>query len=151
MSQSSFSTGNCCTLLIACVSPSDLHVEESLNTLRYAERARLIANAVKKNSFSSTSLTKQESDALRAENHKLKIEIEALRKRILDSESATLVRKSGLSTATSRRLSDLQQKIKWAKEEAKLARESSLSISEFADLWKERCDKVVDFPDKVRF
>lgn len=36
--------GNARTLLIACVSPADSSVEESLGTLRYAQRARRICN-----------------------------------------------------------------------------------------------------------
>jgi len=36
--------GNSHTLMIACVSPADTNYEESLNTLRYADRARKIKN-----------------------------------------------------------------------------------------------------------
>lgn len=36
--------GNSQTLMIACVSPADINAEESLNTLRYAHRARDIKN-----------------------------------------------------------------------------------------------------------
>eukprot|EP00889_Picochlorum_renovo_P006261 jgi/Picre1/33291/NNA_008615.t1 len=36
--------GNSRTLMIACVSPADVNLEESLNTLRYASRARAIKN-----------------------------------------------------------------------------------------------------------
>ena len=36
--------GNSRTLMIACVSPADTNVDESLNTLRYADRARQIKN-----------------------------------------------------------------------------------------------------------
>ena len=36
--------GNSKTVMIACVSPSDSNFEESLNTLRYAQRARSIQN-----------------------------------------------------------------------------------------------------------
>eukprot|EP00474_Spongospora_subterranea_P000960 CRZ01418.1 hypothetical protein [Spongospora subterranea] len=36
--------GNSKTLMIACVSPADVHFEETLNTLRYAARARNIVN-----------------------------------------------------------------------------------------------------------
>ena len=36
--------GNSRTVMIACVSPADINVEESLNTLRYASRARNIRN-----------------------------------------------------------------------------------------------------------
>ena len=36
--------GNSRTVMIACVSPADVNMEESLNTLRYADRARQIRN-----------------------------------------------------------------------------------------------------------
>lgn len=36
--------GNSHTLMIACVSPADSNMEETLNTLRYADRARKIKN-----------------------------------------------------------------------------------------------------------
>ncbi len=36
--------GNSKTVMIACVSPADINFEESLNTLRYADRARHIRN-----------------------------------------------------------------------------------------------------------
>ena len=36
--------GNSYTLMIACVSPADTNVEETLSTLRYADRARKIKN-----------------------------------------------------------------------------------------------------------
>lgn len=36
--------GNSRTVMIACVSPADVNLEESLNTLRYAARARNIRN-----------------------------------------------------------------------------------------------------------
>ena len=36
--------GNSHTIMIACVSPADSNMEESLNTLRYADRARKIKN-----------------------------------------------------------------------------------------------------------
>lgn len=36
--------GNSHTLMIACVSPADSNIEETINTLRYADRARKIKN-----------------------------------------------------------------------------------------------------------
>ena len=36
--------GNSHTLMVACVSPADSNMEETLNTLRYADRARKIKN-----------------------------------------------------------------------------------------------------------
>uniref|UniRef100_UPI00358F8609 chromosome-associated kinesin KIF4-like n=1 Tax=Myxine glutinosa TaxID=7769 RepID=UPI00358F8609 len=36
--------GNSHTLMVACISPADAHLEETVNTLRYADRARKIKN-----------------------------------------------------------------------------------------------------------
>lgn len=36
--------GNSHTLMIACISPADSNMEETINTLRYADRARKIKN-----------------------------------------------------------------------------------------------------------
>jgi len=36
--------GNSLTVMIACISPADSNVEETLGTLRYADRARKIKN-----------------------------------------------------------------------------------------------------------
>ena len=36
--------GNSLTLMIACISPADYNMEETLTTMRYADRARKIKN-----------------------------------------------------------------------------------------------------------
>lgn len=36
--------GNSYTLMMACISPADSNMEETLNTLRYADRAKKIKN-----------------------------------------------------------------------------------------------------------
>lgn len=36
--------GNSYTLMLACVSPADSNIDETVNTLRYADRARKIKN-----------------------------------------------------------------------------------------------------------
>ena len=36
--------GNSHTLMIACVSPADSNIDETISTLRYADRARKIKN-----------------------------------------------------------------------------------------------------------
>lgn len=44
--------GNCKTVMIACVSPSSQHYEETQNTLKYANRAKNIKTKVSKNTVS---------------------------------------------------------------------------------------------------
>ena len=67
--------GNSQTVMIACISPTDRDFIESLNTLRYANRARNIKNKVLINQDSSShtiSLLRQEIQILRSQIHELK-------------------------------------------------------------------------------
>jgi len=41
--------GNSATVMIAAISPADYNFDETLSTLKYANRAKSIENAVKKN------------------------------------------------------------------------------------------------------
>ncbi|KAJ2882256.1 Kinesin-like protein kif21b, partial [Coemansia aciculifera] len=69
--------GNSQTLMLACISPSDRNSPESLNTIRYANRARNIRNKVAvnfdKNSSVELSMLKTEVARLRGELSKLKL------------------------------------------------------------------------------
>ncbi|KAJ2875176.1 Kinesin-like protein kif21b [Coemansia aciculifera] len=70
--------GNSQTLMLACISPSDRNSPESLNTIRYANRARNIRNKVAvnfdKNSSVELSMLKTEVARLRGELSKLKLQ-----------------------------------------------------------------------------
>ena len=57
--------------MIACVSPADSNIEESLNTLRYADRARKIKNKPTVNRGSD----KEEVLRIRKENSELKLQL----------------------------------------------------------------------------
>ncbi|KAJ1934948.1 Kinesin-like protein kif21b, partial [Linderina macrospora] len=69
--------GNSQTLMLACISPSNKNHAESLNTIRYANRARNIRNKVAvnfdKNSSAELSILKTEVARLRGEIAKLKL------------------------------------------------------------------------------
>ncbi len=67
--------GNSCTVMVACVSSLETDLEDSLNTLRYAERTRSITNTVKKNLIKSSTLTPAEGAALRRENKVLRSQL----------------------------------------------------------------------------
>jgi hypothetical protein len=60
--------------MVACVSPADTNVEESINTLRYAERTRNIKNSAVQNTV-ATSMSPAEAAALRRENQMLKLQL----------------------------------------------------------------------------
>jgi kinesin family protein 4/21/27 len=63
--------GNSRTLMIACVSPSDCDFVETLNTLKYANRARNIKNRVTVNQDSSS----RQVGELRATIQRLQVEL----------------------------------------------------------------------------
>jgi hypothetical protein len=80
--------GNCCTVIAACVSPTDRNLDESVNTLRYALRARTITNSVKQNVIKAD-MSPAECAALRGENKMLKTRVLDLQKHIQHLESKT--------------------------------------------------------------
>ena len=47
------------TVMIACISPADSNIEESTETLRYAERTRNIKNSAVRNVMSSDALEEE--------------------------------------------------------------------------------------------
>lgn len=63
--------GNSCTLMIACISPSDRDFVETLNTLRYANRAKNIKNRVVANQDKSS----QTISSLRRQIQQLELEL----------------------------------------------------------------------------
>ncbi|RHZ77668.1 hypothetical protein Glove_174g183 [Diversispora epigaea] len=78
--------GNSQTLMLACVSPADSNFMETLNTLKYANRARNIKNKVSVNeSFAGNAA---EVHQLRGLVNKLKAEVQQLRDGGADGETA---------------------------------------------------------------
>ncbi|KAI8378632.1 hypothetical protein BD560DRAFT_389939 [Blakeslea trispora] len=76
--------GNSQTLMLACVSPADSNFMETLNTLKYANRARNIKNKVTINQdFAGSSI---EVNQLRAQLARLRIELASLRAESAGSE-----------------------------------------------------------------
>jgi hypothetical protein len=97
--------GNCCTVMVACVSPTQKNLDESINTLRYAERTRTITNAVKQNVFKAA-MTPAECAAMRGENKMLKSKVQELVKRIQLLEQK-MGDADGLSLASNFTMDDL--------------------------------------------
>jgi hypothetical protein len=60
--------------MVACISPADTNVDETANTLRYAERTRSIQNSAVRNVVAA-SLSPAEAAALRRENQMLKLQL----------------------------------------------------------------------------
>jgi hypothetical protein len=144
-----YETGNCCTVLIACVSPAENNVDESINTLRYAERSMSITNAVKQNVLQEA-LSPIECAALLAENKRLRAHVLQLQKRTLveDSKRSTSNLLDGGILEDNRRSVDegllgLQEKIRMAQGEAKEARENSRAVASTAGRWRDHFDTMV--------
>lgn len=78
--------GNSRTVMIACISPAKSNIEESINTLRYAERTRNIKNSAKVNAVSDRS-SAGEAAALRKENQQLKLDLARMKSRMMMSKS----------------------------------------------------------------
>merc|ERR1712193_442300 len=88
--------GNSHTLMIACVSPADTNLDETISTLRYADRARKIKNKPIIN-----------QDGKDAENAKLRREIAELRVQLMNGGAAS----SGSNSVSSKEVNDLKCKI----------------------------------------
>lgn len=70
--------GNSRTIMVACVSPADFNIDESVNTLRYATSARNIKNTATRNIVKT--ITPEEAAKLQRQNELLKKEVEELKK-----------------------------------------------------------------------
>ncbi|KAK7915847.1 hypothetical protein WMY93_011608 [Mugilogobius chulae] len=90
--------GNSHTLMIACVSPADSNMEETINTLRYADRARKIKNkpiinidprAAELNQLKKQSGVNRESDKLLERNRALQDENTKLSRELSEAAGQT--------------------------------------------------------------
>jgi hypothetical protein len=110
-----------------------MYADESINTLRYAERTRSITNSVKQNVLDAI-LTPAQCAALQAENKILKARIANLTRRSAVNE---------LSVFGSRGMefSGIEAKLQRAQEEAKATRDSCSAVSSTADRLRERYKK----------
>ncbi|KAI8970432.1 hypothetical protein BDF20DRAFT_995971 [Mycotypha africana] len=78
--------GNSTTVMIACVSPSEVNLTETTNTIKYAYRARNIRNKVEKNEAEEWMVT-DNVDHLRQIINKLKAELRVLKSNTALSKS----------------------------------------------------------------
>ena len=74
--------GNTQTIMIACISPASTALEETLNTLKYAERARNIKNKVVQNTRETETHVSEYKDVI----HSLQQEIELLKSQMNKNE-----------------------------------------------------------------
>ncbi|XP_068813105.1 chromosome-associated kinesin KIF4A isoform X2 [Struthio camelus] len=114
--------GNSHTLMIACVSPADSNLEETLNTLRYADRARKIKNKPIVN-----------LDPQAAELHHLKQQVQQLQVLLLQAHGGALP--VSINMAPSENLQSLMEKNQSLMEEnEKLSRGLSEAAGQTAQM-----------------
>ncbi|ORX61407.1 kinesin-domain-containing protein [Hesseltinella vesiculosa] len=95
--------GNATTLMIACVSPAEINLTETANTIKYAHRARNIKNKAERNETEEW-MTNDSPDYLRSLITKLKTELRGLKSqqtRTHQSTSPTQRQRSVNSAASS--------------------------------------------------
>lgn len=124
--------------MIACVSPADIHVEESLSTLRYAQRSRSITNSLRHNVVDAMMSPSQFSSLL-AENKTLKARILNMKRQSDDGDdrSFRLLQSSASTSSVVSTLdynpdfSDIRARLRLAEAEAKVTREyyNSLKVT----------------------
>lgn len=102
--------GNARTLMIACLSPSDVDAEETLSTLRYAARARCIKNKPVINEDPKDALLRQ-----------YQLELQRLRK-LLESNDQSLVKEIPLTEESTWNEQSVKQE-KYAEEVDRLKKE----------------------------
>lgn len=78
--------GNSRTIMVACVSPADFNIDETINTLRYATSARNIKNTATRNVIKS--LSPEEAAKLQRENQLLLEQVRELQETIRKMASA---------------------------------------------------------------
>ena len=102
--------GNSHTLMLACVSPSSLDYTETLNTLKYANRARNIQNRVQVNQYFNE--PSEETHHLRMQVARLKIQVAMLKDGKQDQEIEKLLQQVSViksySTKVSNELAQVQ-------------------------------------------
>jgi hypothetical protein len=76
--------------MIACISPNNINMKESVNTLRYAQRAKQIINTVKPNVVSRSRAS--ESIAIKRENDIMKKQVADLMKRLGELKESVAMR-----------------------------------------------------------
>ncbi|XP_046842712.1 kinesin-like protein KIF28P [Xenia sp. Carnegie-2017] len=124
--------GNSKTIMIAALSPADINYDETLSTLRYADRAKKIKNKAVVNENPMDKLIRE----LREENEKLK--------KFLDGGGATIQDVSGRGAAMSAEEKEKMRKEMEAEIRAQLAANQEAMQSWDEKLEKSRSEEVND-------
>eukprot|EP00592_Proboscia_alata_P007091 CAMPEP_0194356782 /NCGR_PEP_ID=MMETSP0174-20130528/4354_1 /TAXON_ID=216777 /ORGANISM="Proboscia alata, Strain PI-D3" /LENGTH=849 /DNA_ID=CAMNT_0039126511 /DNA_START=294 /DNA_END=2840 /DNA_ORIENTATION=- len=100
--------GNCYTILIACISPAEKHLSESMNTLRYAKRTQKITNRIVQN-IEFAPLSKREGTAIRRENAQLRARLSEFEQLANVSAENIALKESFVSTEKSLRSAEIRE------------------------------------------
>ena len=93
------SIGNSKTVMVACASPADTNIDETVNTLRYAERTRSIKNSAVRNVV-ATPLSPAETAALKRENQILKLQLFQAQAKISSMSSLPVMTNASINVAS---------------------------------------------------
>ncbi|KAI7896563.1 P-loop containing nucleoside triphosphate hydrolase protein, partial [Mucor mucedo] len=125
--------GSAMTLMIACVSPAESNLSETLNTLQYANRARNIKNKMEKNELEEW-MTTDNLDLLRSTIAKLKNEV-----RLAKSTTPTSKMENPVFHGQHVMIADLQQQVEELQGAAEFIKERNVMVeNELVRLHQER-------------
>jgi len=148
--------GNAKTALVCTGSMRKVHFEETVGTLKFAERAKMVKNSAKSN-------VKRSAEELEALVEQLKLEIERLKKMLIDKDSGTEVLLQGdmsveyqelkikyetLSVASQKQIELLQHQVEMA-EEKETHGGDMLSLRDEVDSYKDRVDEANEQVNKL--
>jgi chromosome segregation ATPase len=160
--------GNSLTVMLAAISPADYNYDETLSTLKYANRAKSIANAVSRNEDSNEKLIRGLKDEIELLKHQLQVgggaeanpeveeklrEMEIAQQSAWDEKEALqkalqMERQANLSNVMSTMMDTVKdQKVKQMKAIKRLTNEKAVMNKKFKDLrdengaFKEKLDK----------
>lgn len=140
--------GNSRTIMVACVSPADSNTEESINTLRYASRARSIQNSAVKNIVEAP-LSPRAAAVLRRDNQDLRKRVIQLEAQVRDNgapvaSSSSVSNVNASADASSRtRINELECMVEHLREQVRNASKDVLEASLKADQYKIQYDRVL--------
>lgn len=133
--------GNARTLMIACVSPSDVDAEETLSTLRYAARARCIKNKPVVNEDPKDALLRQ-----------YQVELQRLREMLHSSDQSTIGSDSQRETdeeADSLREKQYLEEVEKLRKECESSNLSAQKLKEELEVLKSRHESELNDAVKI--
>eukprot|EP00977_Amphora_coffeiformis_P021702 scaffold9753_cov160-Amphora_coffeaeformis.AAC.5 len=96
--------GNSRTLMVACVSPAHVNLDETTNTLRYAASARRITNKARQNVASVSTLTAEQAKKLQDQNASLQTQLAEMQKAMQQMQERLAQAQKEAADATTKRV-----------------------------------------------